>query len=109
MYHDISILYKNLNKIENFKCKNYQNNLEKKIKLVIDLSNKKRFTFFYNLKSKKKEHFINNLQIKSNKDILKEMISNVLKNKVNIDQNNQKALFIIKFISIIKKKVKYVN
>jgi hypothetical protein len=109
MYHDISILYKNLNKIENFKCKNYQNNLEKKIKLVIDLSNKKRFTFFYNLKSKKKEHFINNLQIKSNKDILKEMISNVLKNKVNFDQNNQKALFIIKFISIIKKKVKYVN
>ena len=50
MYHDISILYKNLNKLSNFTCQSYQNNLEKKFKLVIDTTNKKRFTFFYNLK-----------------------------------------------------------
>ena len=109
MYHDISILFNNLKKISNFRCMNYQNNFEKKFKLVIDTSNKRKFSFFYNLKSKKKEHFINNLQIKSKKDILKKMINNVLKNKVNFDQNNQKALFIIKFINIIKKKVKYAN
>lgn len=109
MYHDISILFNNLKKISNFRCMNYQNNFEKKFKLVIETSNKRKFSFFYNLRSKKKEHFINNLQIKSKKDILKKMINNVLKNKVNFDQNNQKALFIIKFINIIKKKVKYAN
>jgi len=37
------------------------------------------------------------------------MINNVLKNKVNFNQNNQKALFIIKFINQTKKKVKYAN
>ena len=37
------------------------------------------------------------------------MINNVLKNKVKFDQNNQKALFIIKFINQIKKKVKKVK
>jgi len=109
MYHDISILYKHLNKLTSFTCKIFQNNFEKKFQLVIDSSNKKRFTFFYDLKSKKKRHLINNLQIKSKKDILKEMINNVLKEKVNHIQNNQKAIFIIKFINIIKKKVKYAN
>jgi hypothetical protein len=109
MYHDISILYKKLKKLSNFTCQSYHNNFEKKFKLVIDTSNKKRFTFFYNLKSKKKEHLINNACIKLKKDILKEMINNVLKNKVKFDQNNQKALFIIKFINQIKKKVKKVK
>ena len=109
MYHDISILYKNLEKLSNFTCQSYQNNLKKKFKLIIDTSDKKRFIFFYNLKSKKKEHSINNLKVKSKKDILKEMINNVLKNKVNFNQNNQKALFIIKFINQTKKKVKYAN
>ena len=37
------------------------------------------------------------------------MINNVLKNKVNFDQNNKKALFIINFINKVKKKVKYAN
>ena len=109
MYHDISILYKNLNKLSNFTCRGYRNNSTKKFKLIIYTSNKLKFTFFYNLKSKKKEHLINNLQVESKKDILKEMINNVLQNKFNFDQNNQKALFIIKFINLIKKKVKYVN
>lgn len=109
MYHDISILYKNLKIISNFSCKAYNNNFEKKFKLVIDTSNKKRFIFFYNLKAKKKAHFVNNLKVKSKKDVLKEMINNVLKNKVNFDQNNKKALFIINFINKVKKKVKYAN
>jgi len=109
MYHDISILYKHLNKLISFTCQIFQNNFEKKIQLVIDSSNKKRFTFFYDLKSKKKRHLINDLQIKSKKDILKEMINNVLKKRVNYYQNNQKAIFIIKFINEIKKKVKYAN
>jgi len=109
MYHDISILYKNLSKLKKFKCKGYQNDFEKKYKLVIDTLNKKKFTFVYNLKSKKREHFINSFQVKSKKDLLKKMINDVLKNKVNIGQNNQKALFIISFINILKKKVNYAN
>lgn len=108
MYHDISILYKHLKKLVSFDCKIYQNNFEKKFKLVIH-SPKKNFTFYYDLKSKKKRHLINNLHIRSKKDILKEMINNVLKKRSNYYQNNLKAVFIIKFINKIKKRVRYAN
>ena len=62
----------------------------------------------YNLKNNKKRHYINNLEIKSKKDVLEEMIKNVLKNNIDFKDNNNKALFIIKLIEKIKKKINYV-
>ena len=63
----------------------------------------------YNLRSKKKSHFINNLEIKSNKDLLGEMIKKVLKKNIDFKDNNNKALFIIKLIKKIKQKLNYAN
>lgn len=70
--------------------------------------NKKNLIFVYNLSSNKKRHYINNLEIKSKKDVLEEMIKNVLKNNIDFKENNNKALFIIKLIEKIKKKTDYV-
>ena len=42
-------------------------------------------------------------------DYLFKMIYNILYGKYNISKNNQKALFIIKFLEKIKKKIKYEN
>ena len=71
--------------------------------------NEKILNFFYNLNSIKKEHFINNKSIISKKNYLQKMIVSVLYNKVSIKKNNEKALFIINFITKIKKEIKYVN
>ena len=64
--------------------------------------------FKYDLNSKKKEHYINKLSIKSKKDLLKIMIKEVLLNKVNFNDNNKKAMFIIKLLNQIKREKKYV-
>lgn len=37
------------------------------------------------------------------KNLLTEMIYNVLNNKVNFEENNLKAFFILKFLEVIKK------
>ena len=109
MYHDISIFYK-------FLRKNPLNSLiikfDKKNKLyeiIIKLKKKQVIKFIYNLNSKKKVHIINDLHIVSRRDLLKEMIYNVLHNKINFKENNIKSLFIIKFLNKIKKKTYYAN
>ena len=109
MYHDISIFYKFLKKnpLNNFIIK-----LDKKNRLyeiIIKLKKKQVIKFIYNLNSKKKVHIINDLHIVSRRDLLKEMIYNVLHNKINFKENNIKSLFIIKFLNKIKKKTYYAN
>ena len=109
MYHDISILYKFLksNSINKYTVK-----LDKKKKLYevfIKFRKKRVIRFTYNLNSKKKNNIINNYQIKSKKDLLNKMIYNVIYDKVNLKENNLKALFIIKFLNKIRKKANHAH
>ena len=103
MYHDISILF---NYFKNFKIKsvNINRSIKKRIfKINILFKNNKTFLFEYSLSSKIKNHYINNVNYITKIDILKKMLKSVLYGKVNILANNQKALFILKFLDIIKK------
>ena len=88
-------------------CSFSKENKKNVFKITITLRNNKTLIFFYNLRSNKR-HYINDLNIKSKKDVLEEMIKRVLKNNVDFKKNNNKALFIIKFIEKIKKKINYV-
>ncbi len=108
MYHDISILYKYLKTNKLINCSFSKENKKKIFKITILLQKNKNLIFLYNLKNNKKRHYINNLEIKSKKDVLEEMIKNVLKNNIDFKDNNNKALFIIKLIEKIKKKINYV-
>jgi hypothetical protein len=109
MYHDISILHQFFKKNKLANCSIYKNNKKNIFKITIMFKNKKSLIFLYNLRSKKKYHFINNLEIKSNKDVLEEMIKKVLKKNIDFKDNNIKALFIIKLIKKIKQKLNYAN
>ena len=103
MYHDISILF---NYFKNFKIKsvNINRSIKKRIfKINILFKNNKTFLFEYSLSSKIKDHYINNVNYITKIDILKKMLKSVLYGKVNISDNNQKALFILKFLEIMKK------
>ena len=108
MYHDLSILYTFLknNKILNIYFK--KNEKIKNNEVLVKFNKNILIRFRYNLNAKKKEHYINKLLIKSKKDLLKDMIQNVLLNKVNFNDNNKKALFIIKLLNKIKRKYKNV-
>ncbi len=107
MYHDISILYKFFKKNKLANCSIYKKDNKNVFKITIIFKNKKSLIFLYNLSSKKKYHSINNLEIRSNKDVLEEMIKKVLKKNIDFKYNNNKALFVVKIIKKIKKKLKY--
>ena len=103
MYHDISILF---NHLKNFKIKSVNINrlINKRIfQINILFKNNKTFLFEYCLSKKVKDHSINDINYITKSDILKKMLKSVLYGKVNILTNNQKALFILKFLDIIKK------
>tara|TARA_B100000424_G_scaffold221264_1_gene180265 strand:+ start:2951 stop:3703 length:753 start_codon:yes stop_codon:yes gene_type:complete len=103
MYHDLSILYKN---IQNYKIKNiyFKKIKNKKIfKVNILFKNKKELHFNYNLQMNQKKHCINNINLISKDDILKKMLKNVIYKKINFKKNEKKALFILKFIENLKK------
>ena len=106
MYHDISILYKHLKKIKIKSLQFSQNKKKKLINLNIKFKNNKQILFKYNLRSKQKKHFINNINLLTKKDILKKMLYSVIYKKNNIKSNNEKALFILKLINLIKRKIK---
>ena len=76
------------------------------IDLKIKFKNYKQISFKYNLNSKQKKHYINNINLLTKKDILKKMIFNVMYKKNNFKNNNEKALFILKFINLIKQRAK---
>tara|TARA_Y100000816_G_scaffold292035_1_gene285505 strand:- start:1389 stop:2129 length:741 start_codon:yes stop_codon:yes gene_type:complete len=109
MYHDLSILYNFIKKKNALKFINIKKERKKYFKILLRFRNNIDFNFIYNLNVKKKEHYINQKKINSKKDILKIMIKNVLLNKVDFKENNNKALHIIKFIELIKKNQKNVN
>ncbi len=106
MYHDISILYKLIKNTKIRKLEFYQNKKRKLFNLKIVFKNYKQILFKYNLDSKQKKHYINNNNLITKNDILKKMLYNVIYKKNNIKYNNEKALFILSFINLIKKKIK---
>ena len=108
MYHDISILYGLLKKNIIIGC-TFKIEEKKLFKINVKFNNKKEINFIYNLNLNTKKHVINNIDIISKKDYLNKMIHNVLYDKCNIQKNNKKALFIIKYLNEIKKKTKYAN
>ena len=106
MYHDISILYKLIKKRKIKSLQFNENSKKKLIDLKIKFKNYKQISFKYNLNSKRKKHYINNINLLTKKDILKKMIYSVIYKKNNIKNNNEKALFILKFINLIKRRIK---
>ena len=106
MYHDVSILYKFINKTKIKSLQFHKNKKKKLINLNIVFNNYKQILFKYNLSSKQKKHSINNINFLTKKDILKEMLYTVIYKKNNIKNNNEKALFVLKFINLIKRKIK---
>ena len=103
MYHDISIMF---DFFKNYKIKSIEidHSKEKKIFIInLNFKNNKIFLFKYHLKSKNKYHYINNHNFITKNDILKKMLKSLLYEKINIKKNNKKALFILKFLDIIKK------
>ena len=67
-------------------------------------SGEKIFNFFYDNNSDKKEHYINQTSFVSKKNYIKNMISDLLyKKNINIDENNNQALFCVKTILLIEK------
>ena len=103
MYHDLSILYKN---IKNYKIKNvYFEKIKRKKIFQVDVlfKNKKVLSFNYNLQMDQKKHYINNINLISKDDILKKMLKSVIYEKINFKKNEKKALFISKFIENLKK------
>ena len=58
------------------------------------------------MSSKQKKHSINDINLLTKRDILKEMLYTVIYKKNNIKNNNEKALFVLKFINLIKRKIK---
>lgn len=101
-YHDLYLLYDQLKekklKIGSVFLKN------KQLKFTIN-DGSRDYIFFYDLKSKKKIHKINNINFISKINYLKIMIIAILNKKINFDLNHKQALFCIKTIVLINKKV----
>jgi hypothetical protein len=106
LYHDISILYKFIKKRKIQSLQFNKNTKKKLIYLKIKFKNYKEVLFKYDLNSTQKKHYINNINLLTKKDILKKMIYNVIYKKNNIKNNNEKALFVLKFINLLKRKIK---
>lgn len=104
MYHDISILFNYLKKLRIKSIKVHQNK-KKIIKIKIKFNNDRLIVFKYCLNSPTKRHIINDINFISKKDILKKMLTAVLNGKIRIKSNNDKAMFISKFLDIMKKKI----
>lgn len=101
-YHDIYLLY------------DYLKNKKLKIKLIFLKKNKvkfsiydgfRRYIFYYDYHSKSKIHKINNTNFVTKINHLKSMITDVINDKVNYDLNHNQALFCIKTILLINKKI----
>jgi hypothetical protein len=106
MYHDISILYKFLNKNKLTSLKFNQNNKKKILEIKTVFQNNIEIKFNYNLNSIQKKHHINNINFLTKNDILNKMLNRIFTNKVDYEFNKKKALFIIKFINNVKNKLK---
>lgn len=106
MYHDVSILYKFIKKEKIKSLEFIQNKKKKLINLKITFKSNRQMIFKYNLNSNQKKHYINNTTLLTKRDILKKMIYSVIYKKINVKNNNEKALFILKYINYIKRKIK---
>jgi len=102
LYHDIGYL---LNKIKNIKIKKLKI-INSKGHLELNFYIKDKFFNFKYVTNKKKTYTFNNKKIYSNKDNLKIMINDFLKNKFNSKKNLEKSFKISKILEIIKLQMK---
>ena len=79
-------------------------NIKDCLEFKIDFGNK-TFFFHYNLNSKKKIHSFNSINLITRKDVLSNMIKDVLNEKVDFKNNKNKSLFANKLIDKIIKKI----
>ena len=100
-YHDFYLLFENLKK-ETIKKISYKNQRKKmSIKIVTEKTN---YNFKYDLNIKKRSHFINKVNFDNfSGNPFKKMVNNVLSNKVNFKNNNNRAIFCNYIISKIKR------
>ncbi len=102
-YHDFTYIY---DKIKNKKLEKIKI-LEKKIgqlSFILNINNKK-FTYKYNLNKKKSEHSFNKKNLKTKKNVLKQMLSDVLLEKVDFKKNIRISTFASVLISKIKNRL----
>ena len=101
-YHDIYLLY---DQLKNKKLKINLIFLKKKQLKFSIYDGIKNYIFFYDYQSEKKIHKINKTNLVTKKNYLKNMIECVIENRVNFDLNHKQALFCIKTINLINKKI----
>ena len=101
-YHDLYLLY------------NHLKNKKLQIKLIY-LKNKqlkfsiydgyRNYIFLYDYQSNKKIHKINKTNFDTRINYLSKMIESIISNRVNFDLNHKQALFCVKTIHLINKKI----
>jgi|TARA_Y100000294_G_scaffold177753_1_gene204626 hypothetical protein len=101
-FHDFAYIYKKLGPLKFKKIKI----IESKKILAFSLINKKMiFEFCYKTNSKKKNYSLNGISFYTNKDILKNMISNFINKKMNFKTNIDKVKYVSKLIDKVKKEI----
>ena len=103
-FHDFAYIYKKLGPLKFKKIKI----IESKKILAFSLINKKMiFKFYYKTNSKKKNYSLNGISFYTNKDILKNMISNFINKKINFKTNINKVKYVSKLIDKVKKEIQH--
>lgn len=103
-YHDLYLLY---NFLKNKKIKvELISKCERKLVFKI-IAGSKIFIFCYDLSNDKKKHYINNTSYSTKKNFVKKMLFSVINkhNKLNYEENHKQALFCVKTILLIQKKI----
>ena len=101
-YHDIYLLYDHLNKGKLIVKFLFKSKTKVKFKII---NQQKIYIFCYDLNSFKKVHRINETSFISKKNYLKIMISDVISQNIDYSLNNKQAIFCIKTILKINKKL----
>ncbi|MDB3982309.1 Gfo/Idh/MocA family oxidoreductase [Candidatus Pelagibacter sp.] len=101
-YHDLYLLY---DQLKNKKLKIKLISLKtKSLKFLIN-EGSRDYIFFYDYQSQKKIHKINSVNFVTKVNYLKIMILAFVKNNINYELNHKQAVFCIKTIILINKKI----
>ena len=101
VYHDFTYLFKFLKKKKISKSQIIKKSKGKlSFKVTVD---NKEINFIYDLNSKRKIHKFNDINLKTNKNILKDMLQKVILKKVNFYQNKKISLFSTLALNIVNK------
>ena len=101
-YHDIYILYKHIkySEVEKVTPIDIHNKLQFEVKF-----NDINIEFIYDLNFNNIEHYINGHNLRSDKDVLTNMLLSVFEEKVDFKYNKEISLFTNKFIDMLKEKL----